>query len=1526
MKKIVVTLLLFIGLIGYSQTNGITYQAVILNPSGEQLPGVNNTNAPLANKYICLKFSIIDNNSQSEYIETVQTTTDEFGMVNLVIGTGVQIGGYASSFSNILWNANPKSLKVDLSTTGICSYYTEISNQPFTSVPFALYAVNSESTAALAALQATVAANATATTNALALKEDAINKSTTTTLGTSNVLFPTQNAVKTYVDTNISTVNASNAALQATVTANATAASNAIAAVQSDVNQNELDSNAADVILQNNITTLQNTVTSNATATTTALGLKEDAANKSTTTTLGTSNVLFPTQNAVKTYVDTNISTVNASNAALQASVTANATAASNAIAAVQSDVNQNELDSNAADVILQNNITTLQNTVTSNATATITALGLKEDAANKSTDVTLADVSNTKFPTELAVKTYVTNQIATGTAANVSGIVAIVNGGTGSSLQNFVDLTTNQTVDGEKTFGSNTTVNANLYVNGEVSAPVVMVENGTFQTGTWGDNQWQSFTATSSGVLQLISIFGNGAIGARNGTLNIYSGTGTAGAQLFSGSVALPPFSGWFDLPIASSVSVVTGNIYTFQILDPNPVISPGGMVASENNLYPQGDYFSSVYGANSNYDLTFKAWISTVGGGNITASGTITAGSVTYPNTHGTANQVLTTNGSGTLAWSSPSSSVSSLTGTLAIANGGTGSSVQNFVDLTNNQNIAGGKYFTNNITANQVSIGSPITGSQNTMLGESSFGYGSPGSNNTGLGFFTLASLNGGNDNTAVGTNAIRQGGTANGSRNTAVGSVALSNGSEPNDNTALGYATLAVTSGSSNTAVGSSALQSNTTANHNVGVGFETLRNTTTGGSNTAVGRGAMYSNTSGDVNTAVGEYALVSNTNGRYNTSIGVQAQEHNTTGQSNTAIGVAAIDRNAAGNYNAVLGAFAGRYIADNTTFNTAIDNSVLIGALSRPLGNNANNEIVIGYDAIGNGSNTVQLGNTSVTNVKTSGTITAGAITIPNTDGTPNQVLTTNGSGALSWSTPSSGGATAVGAINSTSNANGASITAGELKLAPADATNGGVVTTGTQTFSGSKTVLGDLIVSTASSSPSIDQSHSVSYGIYGAGQTALGQSFTAGLSGMLNKVSMRFANSTCSGTLKIFSGSGVSGTLLTSQAFSLSSGNGYIEFTLNSPITVVNGTQYTMLFEKSTGNIDVYNSNDGSYTGGQAYAWGGLQSNLDNVFKTYVSTVSGGNITTSGSVISSVFKTPTGTSSQYLMADGSVSNSTLSNYLPLTGGNITGQLSIGTTTHESSAALDVTSTSQGLLPPRMTQNQRNAIVNKVAGLIIWCKDCGANGELQVYNGTAWTNFIGGAPSEPLVVGSAYRGGKIAYIFQSGDPGYVAGEFHGIIASNSDLSNGIRWGQGFNGLSTTYDCVNRHGSSGLALPCAIGAGSANTTLIITSCTESSPTDYAALICSNYSVVANGITYSDWFLPSKDEMAKLYQNKSLIGDLYYDSVNTANKSNWYWTSSGDVFQDRATDVNSDNGGNGRNFRGQLLSVRAVMYF
>jgi hypothetical protein len=71
--------------------------------------------------------------------------------------------------------------------------------------------------------------------------------------------------------------------------------------------------------------------------------------------------------------------------------------------------------------------------------------------------------------------------------------------------------------------------------------------------------------------------------------------------------------------------------------------------------------------------------------------------------------------------------------------------------------------------------------------------------------------------------------------------------------------------------------------------------------------------------------------------------------------------------------------------------------------------------------------------------------------------------------------------------------------------------------------------------------------------------------------------------------------------------------------------------------------------------------------------------------------------------------------------------------QVGIGTTTPDSSSILDLTSTSKGLLPPRMTAWQRNTISSPFAGLMIWCTDCGASGEIQIYNGSDWVNFIGG-------------------------------------------------------------------------------------------------------------------------------------------------------------------------------------------------
>ena len=73
-----------------------------------------------------------------------------------------------------------------------------------------------------------------------------------------------------------------------------------------------------------------------------------------------------------------------------------------------------------------------------------------------------------------------------------------------------------------------------------------------------------------------------------------------------------------------------------------------------------------------------------------------------------------------------------------------------------------------------------------------------------------------------------------------------------------------------------------------------------------------------------------------------------------------------------------------------------------------------------------------------------------------------------------------------------------------------------------------------------------------------------------------------------------------------------------------------------------------------------------------------------------------------------------------------------------IGTTSPNKTAKVDISSTTQGFLPPRMTYAQRNAIVTPAQGLIVYCTDCGTNGQPQYYNGASWRSLDGGAATNP--------------------------------------------------------------------------------------------------------------------------------------------------------------------------------------------
>ena len=299
---------------------------------------------------------------------------------------------------------------------------------------------------------------------------------------------------------------------------------------------------------------------------------------------------------------------------------------------------------------------------------------------------------------------------------------------------------------------------------------------------------------------------------------------------------------------------------------------------------------------------------------------------------------------------------------------------------------------------------------------------------------------------------------------------------------------------VTTGSQ-TFAGAKTFSATTTFNDDIKVNDITIgvgRRSNSSINSTALGNLALGLNTTGSGNTALGQLSMSFNTTGGFNSASGSQSLGANTTGSFNTAFGNEALKLNTTGTYNTAIG-FRANVSSANLTNATAIGNNALVTA-----------------------SNTIQLGNSSVTTVETSGTISATGFTGPLTGNASTATKLAAGktislTGDVSYTSPSFDGSsdvtaaatltnttvtagsygsstaiptftvdskgrlTAAGTVgitagvstlaySSTSAANGGTISGTTLTLAAADGTNPGLISIGSQTINGAKTFSNDI------------------------------------------------------------------------------------------------------------------------------------------------------------------------------------------------------------------------------------------------------------------------------------------------------------------------------------------------------------------------------------------------------------------------------------------------------------------------------
>lgn len=554
------------------------------------------------------------------------------------------------------------------------------------------------------------------------------------------------------------------------------------------------------------------------------------------------------------------------------------------------------------------------------------------------------------------------------------------------------------------------------------------------------------------------------------------------------------------------------------------------------------------------------------------------------------------------------------------------------------------------------------------------------------------------------------------------------------------------------GSANTVFGNNALMTNTNGNFNTAIGYNTLKQNIFGSNNTVAGNNALSSNKNGNSNIAVGVSSLENNTNGGANVAIGKFALGQNIQGSGNIAIGDATMQNNLNGGQNTIVG-----YSAD--VLNDNMYNATAIGAFSKV---GCDNCMVLGsIEGVQGGTNSVNVGIGTISpdpsSVLDLTSINRGLL-IPRLTQVQKNAIGSPALGLMVYQTDNAAGFYYYdGIIWKILGGNSGSVWSLSGN-AGTDPNSNFIGTTDNQpllfkynnqlagkidgidynTFFGAR-----MPNNNTGNSNTAFGSDALSNNTNGGGNIAMG-SFS-----LFNNTSGS-GNTSVGNSSLYFNTEGESNTAIGNAAMNKNTtGTSNTGVGASSLLANISGSHNTaigfgVLSHNTTGDFNTATGEDAlqlNTTGAQnvAYGRGALVSNTSGRFNTAVGTNSFFTHTTGN------YNTAVGYSAA--VVSGSLTNATaigansqvgcdnclvLGSVNGINNSNSNVRVGIGITNPNSSSALDITSTEKGLLIPRMTQSQRDAISSPPTSLLIFQTDGTAG--FYYYNGSSWTSIGGGS------------------------------------------------------------------------------------------------------------------------------------------------------------------------------------------------